>query len=81
MPLEGTYLVWIDVSARLEHDAYCDSVAIYCEKLKQGAKVWLNPGTMYGKESGKGYIRLNLACPRSLLLEALNRIKNYETKK
>ena len=81
MPLEGTYLVWIDVTARLECDACCNSVATYCEELKQEAKVWLNPGTMYGSESGKGYIRLNLACPRSLLLEALNRIKNYETKK
>jgi len=36
---------------------------------------------MYGKESGKGYLRINMACPRSTLLEALNRIKNYETKK
>jgi cystathionine beta-lyase len=41
----------------------------------QNAKVWLNPGTMYGKESGKGFIRINLACPRSLLMEALERIQ------
>ena len=75
MPLEGTYLVWIDVSK------CCDSVAAYCEELKKEARVWLNPGTMYGTESGKGYVRLNLACPKNILLEALNRIKNYETKK
>lgn len=69
MPLEGTYLVWVDVSA------VCgDSVATYCERLKQEAKVWLNPGTMYGSESGKGFLRINIACPRSLLLEALERI-------
>ena len=68
MPLEGTYLAWVDVSA------CCDSVETYCEQLKEQAKVWVNPGTMYGAESGKGYIRINLACPRALLMEALNRI-------
>ena len=76
MPLEGTYLAWIDVSR------VCgDNVATNCEGLFRHAKVWLNPGTMYGAESGKGYLRINLACPRSILLEALNRIKTYETEK
>ena len=68
MPLEGTYLVWVDVSA------CCDSVATYCDHLIKEAKVWVNPGTMYGPKSGEGYLRINIACPRSLLLEALNRI-------
>ena len=68
MPLEGTYLAWVDVSA------CCDSVETYCNDILQKAKVWLNPGTMYGAESGRGYIRINLACPRSLLKEALNKI-------
>jgi len=76
MPLEGTYLVWVDVSS-----VCCDSVATYCDQLLQEAKVWLNPGTMYGAESGKGYLRINIACPRTLIIEALNRIKDYETKK
>ena len=67
MPLEGTYLAWVKVND-------CDSVDAYCEQLIEKAKVWLNPGTMYGAESGKGYVRINLACPRPLLLEALNRI-------
>jgi cystathionine beta-lyase len=31
---------------------------------------------MYGPQSGEGYIRLNIACPRSLLMEALNRIRS-----
>lgn len=69
MPLEGTYLVWVDVSR------CCDDVTTYCDDLLQNAKVWLNPGIMYGKESGKGFIRINLACPRSLLMEALERIQ------
>ena len=70
MPLEGTYLVWVDVSL------CCDNVAAYCDRLVQDAHVWLNPGTMYGPQSGEGYLRINLACPRSRLLEALERIKN-----
>ncbi len=73
MPLEGTYLVWVDVSA-----ACGDSVATYCERIKQKCKVWLNPGTMYGPTSGEGYLRINIACPQSTLLEALNRLIKYE---
>ena len=69
MPLEGTYLVWVDVSA------CCDSVATYCERLLRDTRVWLNPGTMYGPQSGEGYLRINIACPRSLLMEALQRIE------
>jgi cystathionine beta-lyase len=34
----------------------------------------MNPGTMYGTKSGEGYLRINIACPRSILMEALNRI-------
>ena len=73
MPLEGTYLVWVDVSA------VCgNSVATYCERIKQKCKIWLNPGTMYGPTSGEGYLRINIACPQSTLLEALNRLIKYE---
>ena len=72
MPLEGTYLAWVDVPL------CCDNVAVYCEQLIQEAKVWLNPGTMYGPQSGEGYLRINLACPRSRLLEALQRIANIK---
>lgn len=75
MPMEGTYLVWVDVSA------CCDDVAAYCDYLKQEAKVWLNPGTMYGPESGRGYLRINIACPRSILMEALERITKIKNNK
>ena len=69
MPLEGTYLPWVDITATgLSSQTYADL-------LLQEAKVWVNPGTMYGKQSGEGYIRLNIACPRPILLEALNRIR------
>ena len=96
MPLEGTYLVWVDVSAAIVSSGFaagpsaatvpdgspsgspatvcCDSVATYCDRLLQQTGVWLNPGTMYGPKSGEGYLRINIACPRSLLMEALERI-------
>ena len=67
--LEGTYLPWIDITATgMTSQEYSD-------RLLSEAKVWVNPGTMYGPQSGEGYIRMNIACPRSLLTEALQRIK------
>jgi cystathionine beta-lyase len=67
-PLEGTYLPWINITATgMTSQQYADT-------LLNNAKVWVNPGTMYGPQSGEGYIRLNIACPRSRLLEALQRI-------
>ena len=67
MPLEGTYLVWVKVDS-------CNDIATYCNDILEKAKVWVNPGTMYGQQSGQGYLRINIACPRSLLLEALSHI-------
>jgi len=66
--LEGTYLVWVDCRAlRLS------SVEL-AERLLERQKLWLNEGTMYGAE-GEGFLRINIACPRSRLLEALERLK------
>ncbi len=66
--LEGTYLPWVDVSA------LGMPVQQLCDRLLREAKVWVNPGTMYGPTSGEGYIRINIACPRSQLLTGLERI-------
>ena len=67
--LEGTYLPWVDIS---EMGVTAQSL---CDRLLEEAKVWLNPGTMYGPQSGEGYVRINIATQRSRLMEALNRIK------
>ena len=67
--LEGTYLPWVDISAMNT------TAQDLCDKLLDEAKVWLNPGTMYGPQSGEGYIRINIATQRSRLIEAFNRIK------
>ena len=68
LKLEGTYLVWIDISATgLKADELTN-------ELLQHGKVMVNSGTMYGKTTGADYLRLNIAMPRSLMLEALLRI-------
>jgi len=69
--LEGTYLPWVDVSAM------GIPVEELCDRLLQEAKVWINPGTMYGPETGKGYVRFNIATQRNRLVEALERINAY----
>ncbi len=69
VPLEGTYLVWLD----------CRSLGLGKLELEQlmleEAKVYLDEGYIFGTE-GEGFERVNLACPRSVLVEALERIRN-----
>ena len=68
LKLEGTYLVWVDISATgLKADELTN-------ELLQHGKVMVNSGTVYGKTTGADYLRLNIAMPRSLMLEALQRI-------
>lgn len=65
---EGTYLVWLDFRGTgldeqaLEH------------KIIHEAKLWLDGGVMFG-EGGSGFQRVNVACPRKILTEALDRLK------
>lgn len=70
MRLEGTYLVWMD----------CSSLGMPSDALEHAllddARLWLNAGTMYGAE-GEGYMRWNIACPRSVMLDGLNRFLNF----
>ncbi|MDE5755170.1 MAG: pyridoxal phosphate-dependent aminotransferase [Oscillospiraceae bacterium] len=65
---EGTYLVWLDFRKtglsvdELEHF------------IIHKAKLWLDSGKIFGK-CGEGFQRINAACPRSVLKEALDRIR------
>ena len=68
--LEGTYLVWVNVRAT---GMTADELT---EKLLKEGKVFVNRGTMYGKTTGEDYIRINIAMPRSLMLEGLKRMKS-----
>ena len=68
-PLEGTYLVWVDI--RQTGFSSDELTRLLLEK----GRVQVNSGTMYGMEEGEGFIRLNIACPRSQMMEGLRRIK------
>lgn len=67
--LEATYLVWID----------CSSLPIntsdFNKKLYNEGNLWINEGKLYG-EPGQNFIRINIACPKSILEEGLNRLNH-----
>ncbi|MBE9468198.1 MAG: putative C-S lyase [Bacteroidetes bacterium] len=65
---EATFLIWFD----------CRNLNLNDEELTKffvnEAKVGLNVGNTFGK-GGEGFMRMNVACPQSLLLQGLERIK------
>ena len=63
--VEGTYLIWIDAS---EVDSE-DPAKYFLEK----AHIRFSEGSFFSKKT-KGFIRMNIACPRSVVNEALNRM-------
>lgn len=66
--LEGTYLAWINIKAfRLSSDEAM-------KKLLKEGRVFVNSGTAYGKHAGEGYLRINMACPRTTLRQGLERL-------
>lgn len=67
-PLEGTYLVWVDISAT---HISADELT---ERLLKEGRVQVNSGTMYDPACGQHFIRINIACPRSQMMEGLRRI-------
>ncbi len=67
LALEGTYLVWVDCSVLKQSSEEIVKMLLEKEML------WVNEGSMYG-EAGDGFIRINIACSRQLLIEGLNRI-------
>ena len=66
-PIEGTYLAWLDF--RRTGIPASDLETFLLDK----AKLRLEDGAIFGAE-GRGFARMNLACPRPLLKEALSRL-------
>ncbi len=66
--LQGTYLAWLD----------CRKLGLDDQELRrffrEKAKVGFDDGYVFG-EAGSGFQRMNIACPRTLLEEALSRIE------
>lgn len=68
LPIEGTYLVWLD----------CSALGMTADEREQWlwheAKLWLDGGGIFGKE-GEAFERINVACPRATLLQGLEQLK------
>ena len=69
MPLEGTYLAWVDFSGTgMEEEEF-----IY--RVQEKAKIAVNHGSTFGT-GGEKFLRFNLATPRTIVVEATKRIKD-----
>lgn len=64
---EGTYLLWLDFRAMGISDKQLNDILI------NSAEVGFNAGSGFGKQ-GEGFERMNLACPRSTVAEAMQRV-------
>ena len=65
--LEGTYLLWLDLNAYDFSEVEIDRV------ITEKARLWVSNGVTFGSE-GKGFIRINIACPLETLKTAFNRL-------
>lgn len=73
VPPEATYMLWIDMRAlnlsEVELEKFCTNAT----------KIGFSFGKMFGKE-GIGFMRMNIACSRAVLVKALNQLKrSYDT--
>jgi cystathionine beta-lyase len=68
MPSQGTYLLWLDCrELELDDDELHQFFITQC-------KVGMNPGVSFGQD-GSGFMRMNIAASRSVILDACQRIK------
>jgi len=65
---QGTYLVWLDFTELHLTEEELEDLIV------NRAKLWLDSGTMFGME-GRGFQRINIACPRAILEKALKQLE------
>lgn len=65
---EGTYLLWLDFRELHLSDTALEDLII------KKAGLWLDSGAIFG-DAGKGFQRINAACPREILEKALNKLE------
>ena len=70
---EATYLAWLD--CRNAGAAGADPFTFFLDK----ARVALSDGALFGP-GGEGFVRLNFGCPRTMLVEALDRMRDALTR-
>ena len=68
MPLEATYLAWVDFSGTGM------SQSEYTNRVEKIAKIAVNHGETFGK-GGKSFLRFNLATPRAVVEQAIERLQ------
>lgn len=73
VPSEATYLLWIDCSKVCDIENGYDAEKLSGEIRKQTG-LYLSAGNQYGS-NGKEFLRMNIACPKSILSDGLNRLK------
>ncbi|MBR0247183.1 MAG: pyridoxal phosphate-dependent aminotransferase [Bacteroidales bacterium] len=73
LPLEGTYLMWIDCRTALREGEPLEGFSERFGKfLQEKVQLTLSTGSIYGA-AGEGFMRVNIACPRSRLLDGMQR--------
>ena len=71
---QGTYLMWLDMREIGMNDEELDAF------LQNECKIIQDPGFWFG-ENGKGFTRLNVACPRSVLEASINELRKQILKR
>ena len=66
-PMEGTYLLWMDFRALHMSDEDLEGF------MKKEARLFFDEGYVFGDE-GSGFERMNLACPRQVVEDAMGRL-------
>lgn len=69
--IQGTYLAWLDFHEVMETAGAND--AKVQRALQNVGGLWLSEGSWFGT-AGRGFQRMNLACPRDVVREGLNRL-------
>lgn len=71
---EATYLIWLDCSRLEESGNVPFDSREFCQFLREKTGLYLSDGGQYGKGGGR-FLQMNIACPRSLVQEGLNRLR------
>lgn len=64
---DSTYLLWVDLHQNGDE---------FAQKLREKTGLYINGGSEYGK-CGENFVRINLACPKKILEDAMNRFEEF----
>ncbi len=71
---EATYLCWLDCSLLLETKNHAASSKVLAGFIRKKTGLYLSAGSVYGG-NGNNFLRMNVACPKSIVQDALERLK------